>query len=303
MNVDYLIQVLERKVIILNNGKAQAFAVGDLDTLNAVDQELLSVQTTLTQLNMLASVNQAAAAGNTSTAAMLSGAISASQVPGTDVINGYDLSTYATDPLYEEKIEGILASMPGFSSADDISSYIQSIAQGSPITGQMVFDAATTYNVDEPLLVAIMQNDSQFGTQGVAVTTFNPGNVGNTGTSTQTYASWDDGVAAVAAWLANHRVAVPDAPVPTAVAPMDNTATTTDQTPIIPPPTDPNPVLPPTPPVLPPTDPGTGTTTPPVIIPPPDTTSTSTDPTASTTPPTDSTSTSTPDTTATSTSP
>ena len=60
MDVNYLIQVLERKVIILNNAKSQAFSSGDLDALNSVDQELLGVQNTLTQLNLLASVTAAA---------------------------------------------------------------------------------------------------------------------------------------------------------------------------------------------------------------------------------------------------
>ena len=256
MNVDYLIQVLERKLIILNNGKAQAFAVGDLDTLNAVDQELLSVQSTLTQLNLLATVNQAAAAGNMTTADMIGTITSQVTTQGPSasaIVNGYDISSYATDALYEQKIETILSNMPAFGTPTDLDTYIQTMAQGSPVTGQMIFDAASSYNVDMPLLIAIMQNDSEFGTQGVGATTFNPGNVGNTGYATQTYASWSDGVTAVAAWLNNHRVAVattdvaPPVPVETTDIPsvttdaQDTSSSTEDTAPVVvsPPPTIP----------------------------------------------------------------
>ena len=252
MNVDYLIQVLERKVIILNNGKAQAFAVGDLDTLNAVDQELLSVNNTLVQLNLLASLNQAAAAGNITTADMIGTVTSQVSTQGPSasaIINGYDISSYATDALYEQKIQTILANMPAFGNPTDLDTYIQTMAPGSQVTGQMIFDATTSYNVDMPLLIAIMQNDSQFGTQGVGATTFNPGNVGNTGYATQTYASWSEGVAAVAAWLSNHRVAttvVPPVPVETADIPPPPVQDTTPFT---------------QPPTIPTTPDSTGTTT------------------------------------------
>lgn len=51
-----------------------------------------------------------------------------------------------------------------------------------------------------------MQNDSMFGTLGIGATTYNPGNIGNTGSATRSFGSWDEGIAAVAEWLSQHRV-------------------------------------------------------------------------------------------------
>jgi len=57
------------------------------------------------------------------------------------------------------------------------------------------------------MILAIMQQDSSFGTQGKAVRTKNPGNVGNDDTGAlQYYPSWDSGVLAVANNLSKRRV-------------------------------------------------------------------------------------------------
>ena len=224
MDIFYLIQLLTNKQSALQNAKGQAFAVGDLNQMNAIDAELLGVQNTLSQLQMLASVTEAAAASSATPAQLLSSAIVASQTQGPSasaVINGYDISAYATDALYEQKIQTIVNALPLVSTAPEIDVYIQSVASGSPVTGAMVIAAATQYAVDVPLLIAIMQNDSQFGTVGIGATTNNPGNVGNTGSATQTYPSWEDGVAAVAQWLSRHRATI---------GTTDTTATSTPQT-------------------------------------------------------------------------
>jgi hypothetical protein len=47
----------------------------------------------------------------------------------------------------------------------------------SPLTAKMVIDAATKHNVAISYIMAIMKNDSSYGTAGLAVTTHNPGNV------------------------------------------------------------------------------------------------------------------------------
>jgi hypothetical protein len=104
--------------------------------------------------------------------------------------------------------------------ASDIDLYIDTVVTGSPVTGAMIITASTTYNVDMPLLVAIIQNDSSFGTQGVGARTNNPGNVGNTGSAEQMYPSWQDGVSAVAEWLNRHRVAAVTVPAPSVPAPQ-----------------------------------------------------------------------------------
>ena len=327
MNIDYLIQILSNKVGVLTTAKGQAFSAGNLDQINAIDKELLDTQNTLSQLSMVAHVAQVAKVADTTASDIVASGLNAIQNPepvvqgpsASAVINGYDISAYATDPLYEDKVRAILVRIPMFSIVSDIDSYIQSAAQGSPVTGDMVYKASHQYGVDLPLMMAIMQNDSSFGTQGVGARTFNPGNVGNTGSAEKDYGNWQDGVFAVADWLNRHRVVVPTdpAPVTVPVVPVDSTATSTDatSTPTVTLPTTPvvtatstaiftipsaNATT--TPPVATSTPPITATTTPPVIPPfnnasttdatstnatstPPDTTGTSTPPTTGTTTP------------------
>ena len=242
MDIPYLIDILQKKISILNNAKAQAFSVGDLNGINAVDQELLGVQNTLAQLNLLAAVNTAAQASNTTPTDVLTNAIASTQstIQGPSasaIINGYDLSAYATDALYEQKIQNILNSMPVLTDAASVDTYIQNTVAGSPLTGDMIVRSATSFSVDIQLLVAIMQNDSSFGTQGVGARTNNPGNVGNTGSAERMYPSWQDGVDAVASWLTMHRVTaaplvttpaqpVVTPPMKTTTTPAQPTATT-----------------------------------------------------------------------------
>jgi hypothetical protein len=164
---------------------------------------------------MLVDMTQAAANANTTPAAVVtSGLDTISNIPPTvqgpsasAVIRGYDVSAYATDALYEEKIQRILNTMPDFQDGVALDVYIQDKAPGSPVTGDMVQVAADQYGIDVPLLVAIMQNDSQLGTKGIGATTYNPGNVGNTGSATRSFPSWEEGVMAVAEWLSRHRAA------------------------------------------------------------------------------------------------
>lgn len=212
MDIAYLIQVLQNKIAILSNAKGQAYTNGDLDRINSVDQELLSTQNTLAQLQLLLSATKAASENNSDLATVVAAGVTSAQssvnIPDdpTAVLSYYDISTYAADPLYEQKISDILTSMPTMDSAEAIDAYISEEVIGSPLTGAMILSATTAYAVDVRLTMAIMQLDSQFGTAGVGAQTLNPGNVGNTGTSTRTYSSWPDGVAAVAEWLSRHRV-------------------------------------------------------------------------------------------------
>ena len=74
-----------------------------------------------------------------------------------------------------------------------------SVAPNSPVKGKDVMDAAQATGTPPALILAIMQQDSTFGTKGKAVRTLNPGNVGNTDDgSTKAYSSWREGVFAVA---------------------------------------------------------------------------------------------------------
>lgn len=216
MNVEYLIQLLNNKLIVLKNAKILSYNNGDLSSINSLDEEILGVENTLSQLKLLLTIDTAAASTNlTSTEIVASGIESiqntkeepTTQGPSASaIVNNYDISAYATDPLHEQKIQSIVDSMPPVNVDLEIDNYIQQITPGSPITGQMVMNAANQYTVNIPLLLAIMQNDSSFGTAGIGARTFNPGNVGNTGYAEQSFPSWQDGVNAVAEWLDKHRV-------------------------------------------------------------------------------------------------
>lgn len=214
MDIQYLIQMLQNKITALNNAKSQALSIGDFEQISVIEKELLDTQHTFSQLTMLLDMTQAAMVANVSAAEVVSSGLNALQnVPPSiqgpsagAVINGYDVSAYATDALYEQKIRTILDGMIAFSTPADVDVYIQDMAPGSPVTGDMVYAAVIQYSVDLPLLLAIMQNDSAFGTKGVGATTYNPGNIGNTGSATRSFGSWEDGVNAVAEWLSQHRV-------------------------------------------------------------------------------------------------
>jgi len=212
MDINYLIQLLENRANTLNLGKDQAFQAGDLERINAVDAEILSVQETLNKLKLVNEFSNAAATINTSPAEIIVSGVEAIMAPtiqgpsASAIVNGYDISAYATDPSHEQKIQTIVDALPVMTLASDINAYIQNFAVGSPVTGEMILNAVGQFSVDIPLLMAIMQNDSAFGTAGVGANTFNPGNIGNTGSETRTYDSWQGGVTAVAEWLSGHKI-------------------------------------------------------------------------------------------------
>jgi hypothetical protein len=285
MNINFLIELLTNRLATLNLAKDQAFSAGDLERINALDAEMMGVQDTLSKLNMLLEATKNAATANSTLVEAMKLPINNVITDGsTECLDYYDIEPYATDPLHEQKIADILTAMGPMISPEGIDAYIDSEAISSPITGQMILDAAQTYEVDVRLMMALMELDSRFGTAGIAITTLNPGNVGNTGTSTRTYASWSDGVNAVAEWLNNHRkeaveeveeeeeeVEIPPiVPVATSTDPIIE-ATSTD--PIIPPEaTSTDPIIPPeatsTDPIIPPE----ATSTDPIITPPATTT-------------------------------
>ena len=122
------------------------------------------------------------------------------------VVGGYDIGSYATDPNHEKRVASIFDKVKTVSNPQQATAYIQSVAPGSPVNGQDVADAAAELNVSIPMLLAIMQQDSTFGTKGKAVRTLNPGNVGNTDSgATQAFPTWRDGVFAVARNLAKRK--------------------------------------------------------------------------------------------------
>ena len=125
----------------------------------------------------------------------------------------HNLSGYATDPNHATAIQSIINNIGKLNTPQDITNYISSVVPNSPITAQMVQTASQKYGVDWETIMGIMQQESQFGTAGVAVKTNNPGNVGNTDNgSTVKYPSWQDGVNAVAQWVSNSDKAKNDQP-------------------------------------------------------------------------------------------
>ncbi len=217
MNLEYLTQLLGNRLSALNTAKDQAFLTGDLERINIVDAEINGVIDTLNKLKLLQGISETALATPFTEAEVVQNGIEASfEGSKTKIIFdgdlkgcllGYDISSYATDPLHEEKIADILGYIGVMSSPSEIDAYINSEAIGSPVTGQMILNAGQKYNVDVRLMMALMELDSRFGTAGVAIRTLNPGNVGNNDDGdTRTYPTWDAGVEAVAKWLDNHRI-------------------------------------------------------------------------------------------------
>lgn len=134
------------------------------------------------------------------------------------IIGGINLQggvpgAYATDPQYAQKIGNIYNTLPQFSSADQMTQYIQNIAPGSPLTGQMIMASSTKYGIDPKVLIAQAQEESKFGTQGAATNTFNPGNVGNVDSgATRSMGSWQSGLDAQASELALRQTGQSQAP-------------------------------------------------------------------------------------------
>ena len=215
MNIDYLVQLLGNRLNSLALAKDQAFMAGDLERINALDNEIQGVKDTLYKLNLLNSISATAVATGTTETSVVANGIEAIVDNGSvsaeaiKPLERYDISSYATDLLHEQKIATILNKMPLLlNTVEKIDQYIQGVVSGSPINGAMVLAAAQIYSVDQRLMLALMELDSFFGTLGVAVATMNPGNVGNTGTATRTYNSWSEGVTAVAEWLSRHHKVV-----------------------------------------------------------------------------------------------
>lgn len=212
-------------MIVLTNAKTQAFVVGDLNTINSAEAEMVSINDTLYKLRLLLVATQAAEGANTNISTMIAAGVETMRTGPlamsntTECLSYYDITTYATDPLHEQKIADILNYMGPMNSTADIDIYLENEVVGCPLNGSMIFNAAQEYNVDCRLLMAIMEQDSRYGTAGIAVSTFNPGNVGNTGTATRTYSSWQAGVEAVAQWLDNHRITA--TPLEVIVPPID----------------------------------------------------------------------------------
>lgn len=208
MNVEDLIRLLNNRLREFKLSRDYATMSGDLERVVAADKEIIALEDTLFKLNLLVDASQSAAVKESTLAETITDGSVA-------VLGEYDITPYATDPQHEEKIMNILSKMGLMEDAEQIDDYIKGKYASSPITGEMIMNAAKAYTVDARLMMAIMELDSRFGTVGIAVDTINPGNVGNDDSgNTRTYGSWQDGVTAVAEWLNRHRgsTTVPEIP-------------------------------------------------------------------------------------------
>lgn len=138
---------------------------------------------------------------------------------GKGIINtengDYDISKWATDPNHETAIKNIYGRMADIDvqDAETAQAIITQLSPKSPITGEMVMGAAKKYGGDPKLIIAMMMQDSSLGTAGKAVRTMNPGNVGNDDSENgRAYASWSNGVYAVADLLSKFKATTNGAP-------------------------------------------------------------------------------------------
>jgi hypothetical protein len=121
-------------------------------------------------------------------------------------VAGYAIGRYATNPAHEKNIRRIYE---GISVKDkfEADEYIHARFPTSPVRGGMVYRASEKYDVDPVLVMAIMQEDSGYGTKGLGARTMNPGNVANRDDGNVfTYPSWEAGVEGVARWLSKNRI-------------------------------------------------------------------------------------------------
>ena len=201
MRIEDLVQLLNNRLKEFQLSRDYARMSGDLERMNVADKEIISLEDTLFKLNLLVDTTKSAAVKEDILAEVITDGSVA-------VLGEYDITRYATDPLHEEKIMNILSKMGVMDTAEKIDDYIKGKYwwSNSPVTGEMIMNAAEAYEVDARLMMAIMEQDSRFGTVGKAVRTLNPGNVGNNDDGDiVTYESWQEGVTAVAEWLGRHR--------------------------------------------------------------------------------------------------
>ncbi|MBI2046231.1 MAG: glucosaminidase domain-containing protein, partial [Parcubacteria group bacterium] len=238
MRINDIVQLLDNRLREFKLSRDYARMNGDLARMNVADEEISNLEDTLFQLNLLVDTSKSAAVKE----AILAEVITDGSVA---VLDEYDITSYATDPLHEEKIMNILSKMGVMDTVEKIDDYITSKTLSSPVTGEMIMNATEAYTVDARLMMAIMELDSRFGTVGVAVRTFNPGNVGNDDSgNTRTYESWQEGVTAVAEWLSRHRgsTIISENPLETIIEPVatstpiiitSTTTTSTTTTPMV----------------------------------------------------------------------
>jgi len=224
MKIEDIVQLLNNRLREFQLSRDYARMSGDLERMNVADKEIIDLEDTLFQLNLLVDTSKSAAVKEATLAEVITDGSVA-------VLGEYDITVYATDPLHERKVMNILSKMGVMDTVEKIDDYIKSKYLSSPVTGEMIMSAASAYSVDARLMMAMMEQDSSFGTAGKAVRTLNPGNVGNDDAGNiRAYESWQEGVTAVAAWLSRHRGSTIISEIPDTSIAIPLMATSTPET-------------------------------------------------------------------------
>jgi hypothetical protein len=130
---------------------------------------------------------------------------------GEGIVYGYNIKSYATDPTHEMKIwrmsNFILKRLGKTPETTVLDVFMKKRAPQTPLTGTMILQASQEHDVPYFLIMALIQNDTMYGTKGIGARLKNPGNIGNDDAGhTRAYSTWYDGVEAVAKWVARHNV-------------------------------------------------------------------------------------------------
>lgn len=133
----------------------------------------------------------------------------------SNTVGGYNLAGYATDPSHIGNIQSFYNQYANtqFNTPQVVQSEIDRLMKANnqasppvtPLTGQIILDAATKYGVDPRLLFSLFRQESSAGIN--MLTPNNPGNINNTDYGrTQGYATIQEGVEAAARELARRKV-------------------------------------------------------------------------------------------------
>lgn len=92
-----------------------------------------------------------------------------------DVIVGYNLSGYATDPTHNKQVANIYKaisdatqSVGGVNDAQTAQAVINQLSPNSPITGTAIINTAQKYGVDPIMMLALIQQESMLGASNIA---------------------------------------------------------------------------------------------------------------------------------------
>lgn len=89
----------------------------------------------------------------------------------------YDVSTYATDPLYAQKIQNLYNQNAYITSPELADEMIKAKYPKSKITGKEIFEVAKANNIDPVFFMTQIELESRFGTEGAATKNTNFGGV------------------------------------------------------------------------------------------------------------------------------